>query len=199
MKSALVFLRVVPLLLAAALAACTSPITNVAAGNPASRAIGPSGGAEAATEIAVGDRLRIAVFGDDKMSGEYNVGESGAITVPLAGPVSVAGRTPEDAAKAIASVLVTAGLFRDPKITVEILTLRPFYILGEVNRPGEYPYRPGLSLFAAVATAGGYTYRADSGSVFIRKATEKTERKFDINSDIAIMPGDVIRIPERYF
>ena len=199
MKSALVFLRVVPLLLVAALAACASPITNVAAGNPASRAIGPSGGAEAATEIAVGDRLRIAVFGDDKMSGEYNVGESGAITVPLAGPVAVAGRTPEDAAKAIASVLVTAGLFRDPKVTVEILTLRPFYILGEVNRPGEYPYRPGLSLFAAVATAGGYTYRADSGAVFIRKATEKTERKFDINSDIAIMPGDVIRIPERYF
>ena len=199
MKAALTFLRVVPLLLVAFVAACTSPITNVAAGNPASRAIGPSGGAETANEIAVGDRLRIAVFGDDRMSGEYNVGESGSITVPLAGPVAVAGRTAEDAARAIASVLVTAGLFRDPKVTVEIITLRPFYILGEVNRPGEYPYRPGLSLFAAVATAGGYTYRADNGSVFIRKATEKTERKYDINSDIAIMPGDVIRIPERYF
>jgi polysaccharide export outer membrane protein len=192
--------RLLSLVLAAALAtACSGPITNVAPGNPATRAIGPSGGAATGNEIAAGDRLRITVFGDDRMSGEYNVDESGAITIPLGGPVSVAGRTAENAAAAIASVLVTAGLFRDPKVTVEIVTLRPFYILGEVNRPGEYPYRPGMSLFAAVATAGGYTYRADSGTVFIRKATEKAEREYGISADIAIMPGDVIRIPERYF
>ncbi len=192
--------RLLSLLLVASLAAaCAGPITNVSAGNPASRAIGPAGGAEVGNEVAAGDRLRIAVFGDDKMSGEYSVDESGAITIPLGGPVSVAGRTAQEAAAAIASVLVTAGLFRDPKVTVEIVTLRPFYILGEVNRPGEYPYRPGMSLFAAVATAGGYTYRADSGTVFIRKATEKAEREYNINADIAIMPGDVIRIPERYF
>ena len=139
------------------------------------------------------------MFGDDRMTGEYNVDERGAITLPLAGPVAVAGRSAGDAAAAIASVLVTAGLFRDPKVTVEIMTLRPFYILGEVNRPGEYPYRAGMSLFAAVATAGGYTYRANTGTVYIRKATETAERRYDINADIAIMPGDVIRIPERYF
>lgn len=194
------FLRAIAALLALSLAAaCASPITKVSQGNPQSRAIGQGGAVEAGSEIAPGDRLRIAVFGDERMSGEYGVDESGAITLPLAGPVSVAGRTATQAAEAIAAVLMTAGLFRDPKVTVEIVTLRPFYILGEVNRPGEYPYRPGLSLFAAVATAGGYTYRADSGTVYIRKATETAERRYDINADIAIMPGDVIRIPERYF
>lgn len=180
----------------ALLAACASPITNVTPGNTSSRAIG---GADAGYEIAAGDRLRIAVFGDETLSGEYGVDERGMVTLPLAGPVVVEGKTPPGAADAIAATLRQAGLFREPRVTVEVTTLRPFYIFGEVTRAGEYPYRPGLSLFAAVAIAGGYTYRADTGTVFIRKATESAEREYDINADISIMPGDVIRIPERYF
>ena len=186
-----------PFLLAAA--ACAGPTAGVQPGDPASRAIGLSGGAEAGAEIAAGDRLRVAVFGDETLSGEYAVDEAGAITLPLAGPVQVAGQTPKGAAAAIVTALRSGGLFRDPKVTVEVLTLRPFYIFGEVNRAGEYPYKPGLSLFAAVATAGGYTYRADTSFVYIRKATETAERRYDLDADIAIMPGDVIRIPERFF
>lgn len=192
--------RLLPLLPAALLiAACAGPTTGAQPGDPATRSIGAAGGAETGYEIAAGDRLRVAVFGDETMSGEYAVDETGAVTIPLAGPVQVAGRTPQGAADAIVTVLRTGGLFRDPKVTVEVLTLRPFYIFGEVNRAGEYPYKPGLSLFAAVATAGGYTYRADTSSVYIRKATEAAEKRYDLDADIAIMPGDVIRIPERYF
>lgn len=192
------FLRLCAIAVAAALAAgCASdPITQVAEGRTAMRELGPT---NAETVIAPGDRLRLSVSGDDTMNGEYGVDSAGTISIPLAGPVSVAGRTPQDAAKAIAGILVTAGLFRDPRVTVDVVTLRPFFILGEVNQPGKYPYEPGMSLFAAVATAGGYTYRANKGRVFIRKASETTEREFDIISDIAIMPGDTIRIPERFF
>ena len=183
----------------AMIAGCASPITEVAQGSTANRALGATGGVDGNFAIAPGDRLRLNVFGDTQMTGEYGVDESGVIAVPLAGPVSVAGKTPSEAAAAIVAILTTSGMYRDPRVTVEVLTFRPFYILGEVTRSGEYPYRPGMSLFAAVATAGGYTYRADTGKVFIRKANEQTERQYDINADIAIMPGDVIRIPEKYF
>lgn len=186
-------------LVAVSAASCASdPVTKVAEGRTSTRPLGPEGQA-AASVIAPGDRLRLSVFGDETMNGEYGVDAAGTISIPLAGPVSVAGRTPEDAAKAIANILVTAGLFRDPRVTVDIVTLRPFFILGEVNTPGRYEYVPGMSLFAAVASAGGYTYRANKGRVFIRKAGENVEREFQITSDIAIMPGDTIRVPERYF
>ncbi len=177
------------------IAGCANDPIKVAKGSTTERALGRGD----AAAIAPGDRIRLTVFGDQQMSGEYGVDDSGAISVPLAGPVAVGGRTPVDAAKAIASVLSTMGLYRDPRVTVEVLTLAPYYILGEVNRPGEYPYRPGMSLFAAVATAGGYTYRADKGSVFIRKSAESVEKAYELNADIAIMPGDRIRVPERYF
>ncbi len=186
---------VAALLIAASIAGCANDPIKVSQGNTAERALGKGD----AAAIAPGDRLRLTVFGDQQMSGEYGVDDSGSISVPLAGPVSVSGKTPVDAAKAVASVLSTMGLYRDPRVTVEVLTLAPYYILGEVNRPGEYPYRPGMSLFAAVATAGGYTYRADKGSVFIRKSTETVEHAYKLSADIAIMPGDRIRIPERYF
>ncbi|MCC6919896.1 MAG: polysaccharide export protein [Alphaproteobacteria bacterium] len=182
-------------LIAATITGCSTDPIQVAQGSTAERALG---GSEVAT-IAPGDRVRLTVFGDQQMSGEYGVDDAGAISVPLAGPVAVAGKTPVDAAKAIAGVLRTMGLYRDPRVTVEVMTLAPFYILGEVNRPGEYPYRPGMSLFAAVATAGGYTYRADKATVYIRKSTENVERAYELNADIAVMPGDRIRIPERYF
>lgn len=193
--------RLLPLLPAVlAIAACAGPTTSTQPGDPATRSIGAAGGAQTGYEIAAGDRLRVAVFGDETMSGEYAVDETGAVTIPLAGPVQVAGRTPQGAADAIVTVLRPAASSRSRNLTVEVLeTLRPFYIFGEVNRAGEYPYKPGLSLFAAVATAGGYTYRADTSSVYIRKATEAAEKRYDLDADIAIMPGDVIRIPERYF
>ncbi len=189
----------VSIVCATLVAGCVAdPITQVETGNTAARplAAGPGAGA---TVIAPGDQVKITLANDRDLTGTYTVSDAGIVTLPLLGPAPIAGYEPMQAADAIATALVSNGLFRNPTVTVEVLTLRPFYILGEVNRPGQYAYTPGISLFGAVATAGGYTYRANAGRVFIRKANETSEREFELDADIAIMPGDVIRIPERYF
>ena len=169
----------------------------VQSGDVAARPVG-SGSAAASVGIAPGDQVKISLANDADLTGTYTVSDAGAVTLPLLGPVRIAGLDAGKAADTIAGSLVREGLFRNPTVTVEVLTLRPFYILGEVNKPGQYPYTPGMSLFGAVATAGGYTYRARTGRVLIRKANEQTEREYDLDADISIMPGDVIRIPERY-
>lgn len=179
------------------LAACADPITQIEPGSTAARPIGT--GTPDANGIQPGDQVKITLANDKDLTGTYTVSDAGIVTMPLLGPIRIAGYPPVQAADAIASALVSGGLFRNPTVTVEVLTLRPFYILGEVNKPGQYAYTPGISLFGAVATAGGYTYRANTGRVFIRKPNETAEREFELNADIAVMPGDVIRIPERYF
>lgn len=149
--------------------------------------------------IQPGDQVKITLANDKDLTGTYTVSDAGVVTLPLLGAIQIAGYPAPQAAEAIAAALLNGGLFRNPTVTVEVLTLRPFYILGEVNKPGQYAYTPGISLFGAVATAGGYTYRANVGRVFIRKPNETAEREFMLDADIAVMPGDVIRIPERYF
>jgi polysaccharide export outer membrane protein len=180
----------------ALLGGCADPITQIAEGNVAAR---PIGTAADAGGIQAGDQLKITLANDKDLTGTYTVSDAGIVTLPLLGAIQLAGYPAPQAADAIATALVSGGLFRNPTVTVEVLTLRPFYILGEVNKPGQYAYTPGISLFGAVATAGGYTYRANTGRVFIRKPNETAEREFMLDADIAVMPGDVIRIPERYF
>ncbi len=124
---------------------------------------------------------------------------SGAIGVPYVGQVKVAGRTASQAGAAVAEALRRAQILNEPRVVAEALTIRPLYILGEVNKPGEYPFRPGMSLYAAVATAGGYTFRADPGQVLIRKAGETAFSRYDLAGDIAVYPGDVIQVPQRFF
>lgn len=174
------------------------PITAVEPGSTSARPVGP-GQAQAAVGIAPGDQVRINLANDKDLTGTYTVSDSGAVTLPLLGAIQIAGYDAVQAGQAIGAALVEAGLFRSPVVTVEVLTLRPIYVLGEVNKPGQYAYTPGMSLFGAVATAGGYTYRANTGRVFIRKSSAGVEQEFDLNADIAVMPGDVIRVPERYF
>lgn len=192
--------RIIALALTAALpAGCAAdPITRIEPGRVSARPVSGAGEVRGYA-IAPGDQVRITLANDKDLSGTYTVNDSGDVTLPLLGAIPVAGYGPAEAGAAIATALVNGGLFRNPRVTVEVLTLRPFYILGEVNKPGQYAYTPGISLFGAVATAGGYTYRANTGRVFIRKANAEIEQEFKLNADIAIMPGDVIRIPERFF
>ncbi len=190
---------IAPLLTTALLAGCAAdPITRIETGDAAARPVGGAVEARAYT-IAPGDQVRITLANDKDLTGTYTVNDAGIVTLPLLGAIQLAGYEPLQAGEAVAASLLSGGLFRNPRVTVEVLTLRPFYILGEVNKPGQYPYTPGMSLFGAVATAGGYTYRANAGRVYIRKANAQVEQEFDLNADIAVMPGDVIRIPERYF
>jgi polysaccharide export outer membrane protein len=146
--------------------------------------------------LAVGDKVRTTVFGQTNVTGEYLVDESGAITLPLAGPIRVKGLTAPKAAKFLEEKLKALGAFRDPRVSVELSTFAPIYVLGEVNRPVEFAYRPGMSLFSAVALAGGFTFRAQQTRVFVRANDERIETDYKLKSHISVMPGDVIRIPE---
>lgn len=149
-------------------------------------------------KLGPGDKLRVTVFGEDNLSGQFTVSSTGVIAFPLIGEVPADGRTPDEMAGLIRTRLM-AGYLREPKVAAEVLSYRPFYILGEVNKPGEYPYVAGLTLMKAVATAGGYTYRANTRRLFVRRASAKTEEKVDPMGANIVQPGDTIRVAERFF
>ena len=117
-----------------------------------------------AYELGSGDKVRITVFGETDLSGEYDVDGSGNVRLPLVGQVRAAGLSLHDFEAQIADTL-RHGYLRDPKVSVEVTAYRPFYIIGEVTKPGQYPYVNGMTALNAVALAGGYTYRADDSDV----------------------------------
>jgi polysaccharide export outer membrane protein len=148
--------------------------------------------------LGPGDRLRIAVFGETDLTGEFVVNSLGEISYPLIGSVAAQGKTIPEFSESLAARL-RDGFVRNPLITVEVLNYRPYYILGEVSTPGTYPYIGGLTVVNAVATAGGFTYRANTRQVFIRHAGDDNEAPVVLTSDTLVQPGDTIRIPERRF
>ncbi len=144
------------------------------------------------------DRIRLKVYGEPDITGEYEVDASGQISVPLAGHLRAAGLTTKQLEGAITSALAK-GIVRDPRVNIEIALYRPYYILGEVKKGGEYPYRLGLTVLDAVASAGGYTYRANEGKVYLRRSGSAIEEVYSLDAPVLVFPGDNIRIPERYF
>jgi protein involved in polysaccharide export with SLBB domain len=144
------------------------------------------------------DRVRLKVYGEQDITGEYEVDTNGYISVPLAGRVKAAGLNTRQLEKAVAAAL-SRGLLKDPRVNAEVATYRPFFILGEVKKAGEYPYKAGLTVLDAVASAGGYTYRANESKVVIRRAGSNVEETLPLNTPVPVFPGDNIRIPERYF
>lgn len=150
--------------------------------------------------LGAGDRVRVIVFGETTISGEYPVGTGGVISLPLVGPLNVAGKSVEEVQKGIADVL-SPGYLLHPRVTVNVLSYRPFFILGEVVRPGQYPTMGTMSVTQTVATAGGYTYRANKRIAYIRRSDSDSEMAFEIRSDkpVWVLPGDTVRIGERYF
>ena len=149
-------------------------------------------------KLGVADKVRILVFNEPNLTGEYLVNANGAISFPLIGDVEAAGRTATEIRDQI-TVKLADGYLRSPQVSIDILSFRPFYILGEVNKPGEYPYATGLTVLNAVATANGFTYRADQRHVFIQHAGDPKEKEYTLSGDIALQPGDTIRIRERFF
>jgi polysaccharide export outer membrane protein len=148
--------------------------------------------------LGAGDKLRLIVFGEEALSGEFVVSAAGSVSLPLVGEVRAAGATLTGFRASVVSAL-TQGYLKDPRVSVEVLTYRPFYILGEVARPGEYPYTSGLTVLNAIATAGGYTYRANTRRIFIRAANEAQERALTLNATLVVAPGDTLRVAERFF
>ncbi len=148
--------------------------------------------------LAPGDRVRITVFNEPNLTGEYNVTAQGAISFPLIGDVPITGRTTEQLSQDIRAKLTQGDYLNNPRVSAEILNYRPYYILGEVNKSGEYPFSNGLTIQQAVAVAGGFTFRANRGKVFLRRSNGP-ERTVDLDGPpVQVLPGDTIRIGERY-
>ena len=160
----------------------------------------PLSPASAADSYVLGpnDRVRLKVYGEPDIAGEYEVDNNGNVSIPLAGHIRAAGLTTRQLERAVASAL-SKGIVRDPRVNVEIALYRPYYILGEVKKGGEYPYRLGLTVMDAVASAGGFTYRANENKVYLRRSGAGVEEVHALDAPVPVFPGDNIRIPERYF
>ncbi len=156
--------------------------------------------ASAAASYVLGpnDRVRLKVYGEADITGEYEVDNNGNVSIPLAGHIRAAGLTTRQLERSIASAL-SKGIVRDPRVNVEVALYRPYYILGEVKKGGEYPYRLGLTVMDAVASAGGFTYRANENKVYLRRSGAGVEEVHALDAPVPVFPGDNIRIPERYF
>jgi polysaccharide export outer membrane protein len=152
----------------------------------------------ASTRISVGDRIKVTVYGEDNLNGVYDVDPAGNVSLPLAGTIRAAGHSKRDLEREITR-RYRSDFLQDPKVTVDFAAYRPFYVMGEAEKPGEFPYRHGLNVISAVATAGGPTYRASRSSVLIKHAEQDVWVEYPMVPTIPVAPGDIIRVPERYF
>jgi protein involved in polysaccharide export with SLBB domain len=172
-------------------------------GDAQSAAVTPGGQAAPAQQpdyrLGPGDRLRVIVFGQKDMTGEFAVDGTGMLSFPLIGQIKAGGLTAEGLEHEITNKLKPDYL-RDPKVSVVVLTYRPFYIVGEVKTPGSYAYVTGMSVINAVALAGGFTYRAKESSFYLdRSAKDGKKTRIDAGPETQVQPGDVITVRERYF
>ena len=124
---------------------------------------------------------------------------TGVVAMPLIPPIMAAGRTRAEVERAITNAYANGKFIQEPKITVSVVTYRPIYVLGEVLHPGQFAYVSGVDVLTAVATAGGFTYRASKTSALIRHAGDDVWQEYSLATPVPIAPGDLIRIPERYF
>lgn len=148
--------------------------------------------------LGSGDKIRVITFGEAALTGEFYVGGSGKVSLPLIGEIDAAGLSITEFQERVQKSL-SQGYLRDPRVSVEVLNYRPFYILGEVSGPGTYPYTNALTVMNAVATAGGFTYRANKKRVYIKRADDTKERAYPLTDTTQVAPGDTIRIGERLF
>lgn len=154
--------------------------------------------AENEYRLGGGDRIKVTVFGHEDLSGEFEVNGAGRVTLPLIREVQVAGLSAHEVEQAIADKLKPDYL-KEPRVSVQVLTYRPFYILGEVNSPGSYSYVSGMTVVTAVALAGGYTYRAKRDYVYITRGGDSEKKKQRADPNAPLYPGDLIEVPERFF
>ena len=144
------------------------------------------------------DQVRVQVYNEPDITGDYQVDSAGYLSIPLAGRVKAAGLTASQLERSITSRL-KGGILNDPRVTIQVSTYAPIYIHGEVKKSGEFPFRPGLTVMDAVAAAGGFTYRADDSRAYVRRSGAAAEFVYPLDARVLVFPGDNIRIPERYF
>lgn len=181
------WLRLLSLLLFIPLAACAM---NGAASTYLVEVKGPY-------TLDTGDVVRVSVYGEAELSKSYQVDDGGAVALPLVGPVKVRGKTTQLAAASITAALAE-GYIREPSVAVEIETYRPFFIQGAVKNGGQFPYVYGMTVRAAVSTAGGFSDTADRGKAVIYRRQGNQMVKGSVNLDFPIYPGDTIVVSERW-
>jgi polysaccharide export outer membrane protein len=145
-----------------------------------------------------GEKIQVTVYGENSLGGTFAIDASGYVSLPLAGAVLAAGLTRAELEYKLAGSFHSTYL-RSPKVTVSVIEYLPFYIIGEVQRPGVYAYNTGLNLLRAIAVAGGMTYRANQASVEIQHSGEASTHVYPTTASIPVLPGDLIKIPQRYF
>ncbi len=149
--------------------------------------------------LDTGDQIRLTVFGDPRLSGEFRVNDAGNVAVPLAGSVKAVGLTSTDLEKAVADTLRRNGIVRSPDVAVEIISYRPVFVLGEVRTPGQLAYQPGMTVLTLIARAGGFTYRAQEEFVGITRIRNGVAAEGRATRQTIIEPGDVVQVFERRF
>jgi polysaccharide export outer membrane protein len=153
---------------------------------------------DASYKLDAGDKLRVVVYGQEGLTNTYAIDAAGSITMPLIGTVPARGRTPAGLAAEISAKLRN-GYIRDPSVAVEIDSYRPFFILGEVAAPGQYPYVPNMSVESAVAIAGGFSPRARRDTVTLTHTDSSGSMRVVVPLGTAVSPGDTVLVGERWF
>lgn len=148
--------------------------------------------------LGSGDRVRLTVYDEPDLSGEFTVNGTGRLSLPLVGLLNAEGLTARELERAIANKL-KPDYVKNPDVTVEVMSYRPFYIVGEIKKPGSYPYVDGMTVINAVAVAGGFTYRAREGSFEIKRTIDGKLDTVRARPETQVAPGDVITVNERFF
>lgn len=155
--------------------------------------------AAAAYRLGPGDVVRLITVGDDTLTGEFRVSDSGTIALPLLGTVTASGLTPDGLAVRVRDALIKGNLYNAPSVSVEVTAYRPIFVLGEVSKPGQYPYQPGMTMVTAAAVAGGFTYRAIQDYASVIRTSDGVAFEGKATRQTFVQPGDVITIFERKF
>ncbi len=155
--------------------------------------------APSAYRLGPGDVIRMITFGEDSLTGEFHVSDTGKIALPLIGSVQASGLSPDELAAQVQENLMQANILRAPSVSAEVITYRPIFVLGEVSKPGQYPYQPGMTVVTAVAVAGGFTYRAIDDYASVVRTKNDTAIEARATRQSFLQPGDTITIYERKF
>lgn len=159
-----------------------------------------TGGRTAAADYRLGpnDRTRIIVFGQPTLTGEFVLDGNGVLAYPLIGNVDARGMTPSEL-QAIIAQRLDKDWVHNPSVSVEVSTRRPFYVVGEVQKPGSYPFVTDMSVLNAIATAGGQTYRANMSDFYIKRKQDGRVVRVQATQESLLNPGDTVVVRERYF
>ena len=149
--------------------------------------------------LGPGDELRIVTYDEDQLTSNFVVNDRGNVTLPLIGGMHAAGTTTDQFASAVEEQLMRRKLLKNPSVSVEVRTYRPIFVLGEVAKPGQYPYQPGMTMLTAVAIAGGFTYRAEKDYASVVRTDAGHAETGKVVAKSFLSPGDVINVYGRYF